>query len=150
MQAEIEKTYATLSYANSLHQHRDTHVHLNLLFSGNRFAHASVSKTMHGATNDFEITVLGTKGSVTWCFLKPDEIILGRGSKATIVRRNQMNSATLSQPFHGFGWLEGYAEIILQSLKAVVGLEASSVPSLKESLQGMKCILNANSLTGML
>src|SRR6185369_8855913 len=58
-----------LSYANAEAPHRDNHVHLNLEFSKDKRAMVSVSKTVHGASNDFEITVLGTEQSATWNFL---------------------------------------------------------------------------------
>jgi predicted dehydrogenase len=147
MQAPLEKTRVTLSYANSLYKHRDTHLHLNLLFAGGRLAQLSVSKTMHGATNDFEVTVLGSKASATWRFLNTDEIVIGRGSKVTILRRSQPNCASGGQPFHGMGWLEGYIEIISQSLKSVVGLKATPAQTLPEGLQVMNCILNASHQT---
>jgi predicted dehydrogenase len=61
-----------LSYWNSDAPFRDTHVHLALTFSKNRRALASISKTVHGATNNFEYTVMGTRGTATWRFLQPD------------------------------------------------------------------------------
>ena len=56
---------AWLSYANAEAPHRDTHVHLDLIFGSGRRGRASISKTVHGASNDLQITVLGTQVSLT-------------------------------------------------------------------------------------
>jgi len=133
----------SLSYWNAPAPHRDTHVHLFLKFSKNRRAFASISKSMHGATNHFEYTVLGSQGSATWNFLKPDEVEYGSGNGLTIIRREKENPSSGSFPFHGQGWLEGYIEITHQTLRKAAGLSWEPFPTLEESLDAMDVLLNA-------
>ena len=140
--ARPEKSRAWLSYANSPAKHRDTHVHLNLQFSNTCNAVASISKTLHGATNDFSIVVVGTKASVTWSFCAPDEIRIGCGSKLTILRRSRQTMPIATTPFHGLGWLEGYVEIILQSLRCWQGVSAYTGPTLAEAISVMESMFD--------
>jgi predicted dehydrogenase len=132
-----------VSYQNSVAPHRDTHVHLLLQFPGNRRAFASISKTAHGATNNFEYTVLGTNGAATWRFLQPDEVEFGAGNRTSIIRRQAPSESSGSSPFHGLGWLEGYVEITRQTLRAAAGFDSAPVPTLQESLAAMDVLLNA-------
>jgi predicted dehydrogenase len=131
------------SYHNSATPYRDTHAHLLMKFPGDRRAIASISKTVHGATNGFEYTVVGTKGAATWRFLQPDEVEFGSGNRTTIIRRQTPYESSGSSPFHGLGWLEGYVEITRQTLRMAAGLESSPVPTLAESLAVMDVLLNA-------
>ena len=130
-----------LSYWNSSAPHRDTHVHLFMEFANGRLALASISKTIHGATNNFEYTVIGSRGAATWRFLQPDEVEFGVGSRISVIRREERNSSSGSAPFHGHGWLEGYIEISHQTLRQVSGLDFHSVPTLKQSLAAMEVLL---------
>lgn len=132
-----------ISYRNSPARHRDTHVQMQMKFSGSRSALASISKTVHGATNDFEFTVLGTRGAATWRFLRPDELELGSGSQKSFLRRDAPNASSATSPFHGLGWLEGYVEITRQTLRQVSGLSFTDIPTLSESLDAMQLLLNA-------
>jgi predicted dehydrogenase len=132
-----------LSYRNAPAPHRDTHVHVSLKFSRDRRAQFSISKTLHGATNNFEYTVIATKGAATWRFLQPDEIEYGTGNRTSIIRREIPNASSGSLPFHGLGWLEGYVEITRQTLRKVSGLVSVPVPTLEESLAAMDVLLNA-------
>ncbi len=128
---------------NAAAPHRDTHVHLNMKFSKDRRATASISKTMHGAANDFEYTVVGTQGSATWRFMRPDEIELGRGREKRILYRDAVNPSSGTLPFHGLGWIEGYLEIARQTLRMAAGLDYTPVPVLKEALAAATVLLNA-------
>jgi predicted dehydrogenase len=130
-----------LSYRNSLAPHRDTHVHLWLCFENERSALASISKTVHGATNNFEYTIIGTRATATWRFLRPDEIEHGIGNRTFTIRRSEANASSGSSPFHGLGWLEGYVEITRQTLRQVAGLASLPVPTLKESVAVMDVLL---------
>ena len=130
-----------ISYQNSPAPYRDTHVHLLVRFPGSRRAIASISKTVHGATNNFEYTVIGTRGAATWRFLQPDEVELGTGGRTSILRRQGPAESSGSSPFHGLGWLEGYAEITRQTLRRASGLDFSPVPTLEESLDAMEVFL---------
>jgi predicted dehydrogenase len=133
-----------VSYRNAPATHRDTHVHLALDFSGKRRGLASISKTVHGATNNLEYTVLGSKGSATWRFLRPDEVELGSGNQIRLLRREAKNQGSGSSPFHGLGWLEGYVEITQQTLRRVSGLHSSPIPTLEEALAVMDTLLNTS------
>jgi predicted dehydrogenase len=133
-----------VSYRNSAASHRDTHVHLFMKFSGDRRASASISKTVHGATNNLEYTVIGERGAATWRFLQPDEVQYASGNRTTIIRRAAPNVSSGTLPFHGLGWLEGYVEITRQTLRQASGLSSVPVPTLKESLAVMDVLLNAS------
>jgi predicted dehydrogenase len=137
------QTICWRSFHNAPAPHRDTHVHLLLRFSDDRSATASISKTVHGASNNLEFTVIGTSGSATWRFLQPDEVEFGSGIRTTVLRRQTTNDSSASSPFHGLGWLEGYIEITRQSLRAVSGLDSVPVPTLQESLAGMRILLKS-------
>jgi predicted dehydrogenase len=132
-----------LYYWNSAAAHRDTHVHLWLRFENDRRAVASISKTVHGATNNFEYTVVGSRGTATWRFLQPDEVEYGIGNGTSIIRRSEANPSSGTSPFHGLGWLEGYVEITRQTLRQISGLPWAPVPTLKESLAAMDILLRA-------
>jgi len=138
------EAHCRIAYWNSEAPHRDTHVHLCLEFARKRRALASISKTVHGAANNFEYTVIGSHGAATWRFLQPDEIEVGAGDRTSLVRRKESNSSSGSFPFHGLGWLEGYVEITRQTLRQVSGLSFIPVPTLKEALDAME-VLFANS-----
>jgi predicted dehydrogenase len=132
-----------LSYRNAAAPHRDTHAHLQLRFSGSRHALLSISKTAHGATNDFEYSVFGTRGAATWRFLRPDEVEIGSGDRTTFIRRDAPYLSSGTKPFHSLGWLEGYVEITHQTLRAVAGLSHAEVPLLQDALNAMDVLLNA-------
>ncbi len=129
-----------LSYVNAEAPHRDTHVHLDLLFSENRPARVSISKTVHGAGNDFEFTVIGSRRSATWAFLRPDVIEVGDAGTRTTLHRKDVSIGSGSRPFHSLGWLEGYVEIIRQTLLGLIGKSTAAIPTLAEGLQVMKTI----------
>jgi predicted dehydrogenase len=137
------ETRCWMSYRNAPAPHRDTHLHLCMKFSQDRRGLASVSQIVHGASNDFEYTVIGTKGTATWRFMRPDEIELGTGRDTKFLRREEANPASGTAPFHGLGWTEGYLEITRQTLRQASGLEFTPVPTLKESLATMDVLLNA-------
>jgi predicted dehydrogenase len=132
-----------VSYRNSPARHRDTHVHMQIRFPGSKSGMASISKTVHGTTNDFEYTVIGTRGAATWRFLRPDEVEVGCGNQTSFIRREAVNPSSETSPFHGLGWLEGYAEITRQTLRQVSGLSSTEIPTPSESLDAMQLLLNA-------
>ena len=132
-----------LSYRNSAAGHRDTHAHLQLKFSGSRRALISISKTAHGATNDFEYTVFGSRGAATWRFMRPDEIEIGSGSRTSFVRREAPSLSSETKSFHGLGWLEGYVDVTRQTLRAASGLVYTEIPVLNEALDAMDVLLSA-------
>jgi predicted dehydrogenase len=123
---------AKFSYVNAETEHRDSHVYLDFDFPSGIAARATISKTYHGASNNFEITALGSKGALTWRFLNPDEIVHGVGGSYSIIRRSDATYGSCQRPFHATGWLEGYIEVIRQTLRAALGCENRPVPTLKE------------------
>jgi predicted dehydrogenase len=143
MGTPAQESKCWVSYRNSAAKHRDTHVHLQLGFTESRHACISISKTAHGAANDLEYTVFGTRGSATWKFTSPDEVMHGYGSSRTFIRRNEPNLSSDTKPYHGIGWLEGYVEITRQTLRRAAGLTCAAVPLLRESLDVMDVLLNA-------
>lgn len=143
------------SYVNSEAPHRDTHVHLTLEFPKGKRALTSISKTFHGATNHFEINVIGSKGSATWTFLQPDEIFIGQGRDRRVLTRKTSDLGSHHSPFHATGWLEGYIEIIRQLTLDVTGsgpesnqqsVQARRYPELHESVRLVSLLLNAQIL----
>jgi len=143
MGAKALEAVCWLSHCNAAARHRDTHVHLQLKFSGSRHGLISISKMAHGATNDFEYTVFGNRGTATWRFMRPDEIEIGSGSRTSFIRRDAPSRSSDTKPFHGLGWLEGYVEVTRHTLRAASGLACTYVPDLKESLDVMDVLLNA-------
>jgi predicted dehydrogenase len=119
-------------FVNSSAAHRDSHVHLDLQFSSGVAARSTISKTFHGMANTLEVSLLGSKGALTWHFLNPDEIIVGQGGGYSVLRRTDSEFGSCQRPFHALGWLEGYIEIARQTIKAAIGRPAKPVPSLKE------------------
>jgi predicted dehydrogenase len=130
---------AWLSYANAEAPHRDNHVHLSLKYSNGRRALGSISKTVHGATNHFEVNVIGSKKSATWQFLNPDEILVGVGNSRQTVTRKALFGSQLP-PFHGAGWLEGYIEILNQLLLETTGSGPGNYPTLSENVSMLESI----------
>lgn len=134
-----------LSYANALAPHRDTHVHLQMAFPSGTRALSSISKTVHGAPNHFEVNVIGTKKYACWKFLEQDHIEIGVGTERRYITRRGSNSSDIGSghwPWHGMGWIEGYIEIIYQALRKQDG-ETADYPTLSQNLDVMQRLLAA-------
>ena len=123
------------SFANAVSSHRDSHNQFILSFANGSRAFGSVSKTVHGATNQLQVSILGTKKSAHCEFLKPDEIEIGEGKLSTIRPRKDSLLGSGQSPFHGTGWLEGYIEISHRLLAEVYLAKKSSYPDLQQNLQ---------------
>ena len=123
------------SFVNAESSHRDTHVNIMMEFSKGLKAMGSVSKTVHGATNQFEISVIGEKKFASWNFLRPDVLEVSEGSSKTFLSRTELNMGSGHWPHHGLGWLEGYVEIIKQALRG------GSYPTLRDGLRVMEILL---------
>lgn len=136
------KGKAWLSYANAESPLRDSHVHLNLEFSHGRRAMASISKTVHGAANDFEITVLGTQQSAIWKFMEPDGIWVGKGRTRILLPRKDAETGSQQHPFHGVGWLEGYIEILRQLFLEIQGQSGGNYPRLDTNLKILESLFS--------
>jgi len=138
----LNKTSLWRSYANAEAPHRDTHVQLSLDFEGGARAFASISKTLHGSLNHFEINVIGTQAAATWNFLQPDQIEMGSGSSLKMLYRKDLSYGSGQGPFHGLGWLEGYVEIFRQSFKQLKGVPFEPYPSLHGHLDMLSSLLS--------
>jgi predicted dehydrogenase len=131
------------SYRNAPSAHRDTHVQAALTFASGARGLASFSKTVHGATNGFEIHAIGEKGAASWHFLNPDEITLGEGRDRRIVARDTSVYGSRQWPFHGLGWIEGYVEIAARLAGEITGQSRAGYPTLAESLDVLEAMFRA-------
>ena len=111
-----DKVNVLKSYVNAEAPHRDTHVSLFMEFPQGFSAMGSISKTVHGATNHFEINIIGQKKYACWNFLSPDILEVSEGTTKTFISRNKLNIGSGHWAHHGLGWIEGYVEIIRQAL----------------------------------
>lgn len=123
-----------ISHVNAETRHRDTHIHLDLEFPKMIRGAASISKTAHGSGNDLEIKVFGSQKSIRWSLQNPDILQVGQGAQLTLMRRTEMNWGSQQWPFHGMGWIEGYIEILYQTILGMGGKAQRIPPALKESL----------------
>jgi len=129
------------SFANAESKHRDTHINLAIDYPNSAHAFGSISKTLHGATNRFELNVIGSKLAATWEFQRPDEILIGVGRDSRILTRKDNKLGSRNSPHHGMGWLEGYIEITSCLLRDVFQGQRSQYPNLKESLLNLEPML---------
>lgn len=129
---------------NSETAHRDSHVQLVLQFKDGGRGFGSISKTVHGSSNHFEVNVLGTKKSATWEFLKPDQLAVGIGRDLHIITRKTSDLGSKQAPFHGLGWLEGYMEIGHQLMREVYQGKTAVYPRLKDNLDLLEVMLKTN------
>ena len=132
-----------LAYPNAAAAHRDTHAHLTLVFADGRRALASLSKSFHGMGNHLELNVLGTRQSARWSFISPDELHIARGGETRTLQRHDTKLGSRQPPFHGLGWLEGYMEILHQTVLGMSGRATAQVPTLSEHLLAMRALLTA-------
>jgi len=131
------------SYANAETPHRDSHVHLSLRYANGRRAFGSISKTFHGATNHFEVNVVGSKKSATWQFSNPDEITVGIGSSRKTIPRKDTQLGSQQPPFHGVGWIEGYIETLRQLLLEIaVGKGGGNYPTLPDNIKMLESLFS--------
>jgi predicted dehydrogenase len=129
------------SYSNAEAAHRDSHVQIAADFPNGGRAFASFSKNLHGATNQFEIQVVGSKRSAKWEFLNPDEILIGEGRTRRTLARRDCELGSKYPPFHGFGWTEGYIEIARCLAREVYLGKAGEYPKLPDNLKLLEAML---------
>ncbi len=123
------------SYVNAETPHRDSHVQVMVNFPRGQRAFGSISKTVHGTGNDFEIHILGSLRSATWRFHEPDVLHIGEGRERTTWTRNTNDLGSQQPAFHATGWLEGYIEILRQMiLKIENPKQQEKYPTLTEQL----------------
>ena len=104
------------SFVNAEASHRDTHVQLSMEFPGGIRSMASVSKTVHGAPNHFEMNIIGSKKYGCWRFSEQDILEVSQGATRSFITRNRTDIGSGHWPHHGLGWIEGYVEIIYQAI----------------------------------
>ena len=132
-----------ISHVNAETRHRDTHIHLDLEFPKSIRGVGSISKTAHGSGNELEIKIFGSQKSISWSLQNPDILQIGHGAELKLMRRSEMNWGSQQWPFHGMGWLEGYIEIIHQTILEMGGKARRLPPTLKESLLLTESLLKA-------
>ncbi len=124
------------SYINASSPHRDTHIQVAMNFlPQSKRAFGSISKTVHGSPNHFEINVIGSKKYAKWEFLLADEIHFGMGKDRSIITRRETTSGSQQDPYHATGWLEGYIEISKRLIHHAFNGEPKNYPTLSENLQ---------------
>ncbi len=133
---QIKDGFLKKFFVNADSPEFDTHLQLALQFESGVSALGSVSKVVHGASNQLEVNVLGSKGSAQWVFENPDQIVLGRGNRREIISREDKSFGSGFAPYHGMGWLEGYLQIV----KGVLTENYVVLPSLAEAVKVMEII----------
>lgn len=134
------------SYVNAASAHRDSHVQLMIDFPSTS-GWASVSKTLHGATNHFELNIIGATRSAHWEFMNPDEIVVGEGRERRIFSRQNVSIGSRQGPHHGLGWLEGYVEIASRLMTEISGGARESYPRLQENLETLGAMFDTQWLS---
>lgn len=122
------------SYVNGESPNRETHVQLTVYFPKGR-ALGSISKTVHGASNHFEIQAIGSKRSASWTFLRPDELFIGEGRDRRVLTRKTKDMGSEQSPFHAQGWLEGYIEISRALMEDAFLARKRGYPDLQSNLK---------------
>jgi predicted dehydrogenase len=136
------RTSLWLGYAAAEAPHRDTHVQLAMTLQKGARLYASISKVFAGATNHFELNVIGSRGTASWNFLRPDQLELGKGGSAKILPRRDAALGSRQPPFHALGWLEGYVEILRRAVAGLGGGPAG-YPALAPHLDMLDALLSA-------
>jgi predicted dehydrogenase len=129
-------------FINAASPHRDTHVHLTIEH-GEFPSLGSISKTVHGAGNALEISILGEDASATWAFERPDVIVWGRKGEQSTQVRTAADPPTRLAPFHGLGWMEGYGRLVGEVIAHMRGGEVAEAPTLEEHLAVLRCLIKA-------
>ncbi len=142
-----QKGVLSLSHLNSGHSaHRDSHAQIFVRFPGGATGMGSISKTLHGENNRFEITMIGTLKSATWRFLAPDEIEIGEGGRKTILPRVSGDTPSSMPPFHALGWIEGYIGVIEKLLRELEGDSSVDYPRLPKHLEMLRALFEMERL----
>ncbi len=136
-----ERIGGVRQFALTQKDHRDTHVVATVRHVGGKPSFLRVSKIEHGHVNELRLRVLGTAGSLEWSFQNPDQVCVGQGSRVELVRRASNDWALGFPPFHGGGWIDGYAEILKSGLRSLAKLPTHrAVPTLGEHLDYMEIL----------
>ncbi len=137
-----DRTRARRWFVNSASNHRDTHVHVDMDF-GEARAFGSVSKTVHGAGNHLEIRVIGEKASAAWRFGEPDRVVWADAEGRSTSERRKAAAPYRPPPFHGLGWMEGYARLVHEVTARIRHGRPCEAPTLAEHLQVLRLLLAA-------
>ncbi|MDH3745828.1 MAG: Gfo/Idh/MocA family oxidoreductase [Acidobacteriota bacterium] len=141
--AEIaDKTRVRRWFVNSASEHRDTHAHVEMVF-GDLLTLGSVSKTVHGAGNHLELHVIGQKASASWSLSEPDRIVWGDREGYSTRQRTAAVAPFRPPPFHGLGWMEGYARLVHEVVGRIRHDRSCEAPTLAEHLGVLRCLLGA-------
>jgi len=124
-------------YRNDPKSFRDSHVQVNCDFLGGKHSIGSVSKMAHGFGNELQVRALGSHALASWNFERPDEITVAKGHDQKVIKRTERTIGSGMPSFHSLGWLEGYVEILSQTLSAIKGRPYRSLPTLTESTKIM-------------
>ncbi|MEM9557666.1 MAG: Gfo/Idh/MocA family oxidoreductase [Acidobacteriota bacterium] len=140
-------TQARRWYVNAASPHRDSQVHITIEHTsprdGSMVSFGSVSKTVHGAGNQLEVHILGEAATASWSFADPDIIVWGRGRERTTEARTAADPPARLAPFHGMGWLEGYASLVGDLVGHVVYGRPRRGPTLDEQIVVLRALLGA-------
>ncbi len=131
-------------YVNAASAHRDTHVHVAMDF-GEFASFGSVSKTVHGAGNHLELAVLGEHATARWRFSDPDIVVWGTRGVRSTQTRVAAEPPYRPPPFHGLGWMEGYARLAREVIGSMEGSPTTDAPTLAQHLAVLRCLLEAAS-----
>ena len=129
-------------FVNAAAPHRDTHVHLTLEF-GDVVGLGSISKTVHGAGNKLELEILGERAAASWSFERPDVIVWGEGRSYSTQVRDAAELPARPAPFHGLGWMEGYARLVGEVVGHMLEGRTADAPTLEQHLAVVRCLLGA-------
>jgi hypothetical protein len=113
-------------------------------FPQSKRAFGSISKTVHGSPNHFEINVIGSKKYAQWEFLSADEILLGVGKDRSMITRRDHTTGSQQDPYHAAGWLEGYIEIARQLVQHAFDGQPANYPTLYQNLQLLNAVFHTN------
>ena len=110
---------------------------------GDVVSFGSISKTVHGAGDELELGILGERASASWAFERPDVIVWGRERSRSTEARTDPELPARPAPFHGLGWMEGYARVVGEVVAHVQEGCAADAPTLQEHLDILRCLLGA-------
>jgi predicted dehydrogenase len=142
--AAPERISGWRSFINADTPHRDSHVQLTIHYPKAGRAFGSISKTVHGSTNHFEVNVLGSLLTATWRFEQPDEIFIGEGRDRRVLTRKDIVIGSHNPPHHGMGWLEGYIEVTGNLIRHAFQDGTPNYPELHETLRNLESMFNAD------
>jgi predicted dehydrogenase len=110
---------------------------------GDVVSFGSISKTVHGAGNTLELEIVGARASASWAVERPDVIVWGKERSRSTEVRTEAELPARPAPFHGLGWMEGYARVAGEVIQHIQEGRAPDAPTLREHLDILRCLLAA-------